>query len=266
MKSPKALVLRAAGINCEAETTHALELAGANVDVLHVARVLEAPARLDAYHLLVVPGGFSYGDDISAGRVFGLHLRHFLSEKLGSFVDRGGHVLGVCNGFQVLVESGIFEREAGARTMPERNVALYANASNHYECRWVTLRTERSACTWLAPEQTMPTPVAHGEGRFMVRDASVLARLEAQGQIVLRYANEDGSVATSYPANPNGATSSIAGICDPTGRVLGLMPHPERNLTPWNHPNWTRLPPSRVEGEGAAFYRALVDAAAGALV
>src|SRR5262245_27759609 len=146
MATPRVLVLRTAGINCDGETVRALELAGARADLVHLKRVLAEPARLDRYGLIVIPGGFSYGDDVAAGRVFGLELRHGLARELSAFVERGGFVLGVCNGFQILVESGLFEADL-ARTpttlaASERNVALYDNASNRFECRWVTLKSE----------------------------------------------------------------------------------------------------------------------------
>lgn len=267
MTSVRALVLRTAGTNCDGETVRALELAGcAKVELLHLRRVLAEPSRLEDVELVVFPGGFSYGDDVAAGRIFGLELRHGLLPELCAFVDRGGHVLGVCNGFQVLVESGLFEREAGASVVPARSIALHQNASNRYECRWITLRAERCAATWLEPGTLIPCPSAHGEGRLVVRDESVLRRLQQKGQIALRYARTDGTVATEYPENPSGSVQSIAGICDPTGRVLGLMPHPERNIDPWHHPHWTRLAAggARTEGEGLAFYRRLIAAAAGA--
>jgi phosphoribosylformylglycinamidine synthase subunit PurQ / glutaminase len=267
-RTNKAIVLRAAGINCDAETVRALELAGAAVEVVHLHALLSDRKRLDGASLVVIPGGFSYGDDVAAGRVFGLELRHGLAEELSRFVDDGGHVLGVCNGFQVLVESGLFERPAGAPAIPARSIALTNNESNRFECRWVQMRAEESACAWLADLGTMPVPVAHGEGRFVVRDAATLDRLRANGQIALRYAHSDGRIASGYPTNPNGSVDEIAGLCDPTGRVLGLMPHPERNVTPWNHPHWARLSSSgaRTEGEGLRFYRRLVEAAAGAPV
>ncbi|MBL8857285.1 MAG: phosphoribosylformylglycinamidine synthase I [Planctomycetes bacterium] len=265
--APRALVLRTAGINCDGETVRALETAGASVDLVHLALVTAEPARLDDTNLIVIPGGFSFGDDVSAGRVFGLELRHALSEKLCAFVDRGGYVLGVCNGFQVLVESGLFERELGAAGMPARSIALTANAGGRFECRWTTMKAEDSACAWLSGMEVMPVPVAHGEGRFVVKDDKVLARLKSKRQIALRYVRADGSAAGGYPDNPNGSVDDIAGICDPSGRVLGLMPHPERNLTPWNHPHWTRMlaqtSKPRTCGEGVLFYRRLVEAAAG---
>jgi phosphoribosylformylglycinamidine synthase len=183
--------------------------------------VSKEPARLDDTNLIVIPGGFSFGDDVSAGRVFGLELRHALQEKLCAFVDRGGYVLGVCNGFQVLIESGLFEREIGAPAIPPRSIALTSNESARFECRWTTMRAEVSACAWLAGLPAMPVPVAHGEGRFVVSDARVLERLRAKRQIALRYAAADGSQARGFPDNPNGSVDDIAGLCDPSGRVLG---------------------------------------------
>jgi len=265
MTATKALVLRTAGINCDAETVRALESAGARTELLHLARVLEEPSRLEAFSLLVLPGGFSYGDDVAAGRLFGFELRQGLAREIAAFVARGGFVLGICNGFQVLVETGILEPDAGSGSPGARTIALTNNRQLRFECRWITLRAERSACPWLVPGEVFPAPIAHGEGRVVVRDPGVLARLAANRQIALRYVRADGSAAQGYPDNPNGSISDIAGLCDPTGRVLGLMPHPERNLTPWNHPQWTRLP-QRAEGEGQSFYRRLVEAAALAAV
>lgn len=255
MTTTRAIVLRAAGINCDGETVRALKMAGAEAELVHLERVLAEPARLEDCSLLVLPGGFSYGDDIAAGRVFGFEMRQGLSREMQAFVARGGYVLGVCNGFQVLVESGLFESPGSARS-----IALTDNRRARFECRWISLRAETCAATWLDTQAILPAPIAHGEGRLLVRDEATLARLERGGQIALRYVRADGSAARGYPDNPNGSLGDIAGLCDPTGRVLGLMPHPERNLDPWNHPHWTRRPP-RTEGEGLAFYRRLVEAA-----
>jgi phosphoribosylformylglycinamidine synthase len=260
----RARVLRSAGTNCDGETVRGLEQAGATVELVHLNELARDPARLAEHELVVIPGGFSYGDYVAAGRVFGLELRQRLHEPLLSFVADGGRVVGICNGFQILVELGLFEPDE-----PGRSIALTDNASNRFECRWVTLRAEPSAASFLAPGELMPVPVAHGEGRFVVRDRETLERLFERGQVALTYVDpEHGSRASAgpdaallpYPLNPNGSIANIAGICDPTGRVLGLMPHPERNLAPWNHPRWTRLG-ARSEGEGLAFYRRLVSAA-----
>ena len=253
-----AIVVRSAGTNCDGETVLALQQAGAAVDLVHLNALAKDPARLTDASILAVPGGFSYGDYVAAGRVFGLELRHRLLDPLRRFVADGGLVIGICNGFQILVELGMFEDVGQAAS--KRRIALTDNESNRFECRWVTLRSEECACPWLVPGELMPVPVAHAEGRFVVRDPETLAALRENGQLALTYVTPDGGAA-SYPDNPNGSTAGIAGICDPTGRVLGLMPHPERNLTPWNHPQWTRLPP-RAEGEGLPFYRRMVQVAA----
>ena len=258
MSDVRALVLRTAGINCDEETVRAFGGAGAATELLHLNALIADPTALARADVFVIPGGFSYGDDVAAGRVYGVELREHLASEIRSFLDDGGHILGICNGFQVLVELGLFEPQVPAH---ERSITLTANASNRFEARWVTLRSEESAAQWLTPGELLPCPVAHGEGRLIVRDEAALRTLEERGQIALRYidpARPDAPAA--HPANPNGSISDIAGLTDPSGRVLGLMPHPERNLTPWNHPQWTRLAP-RDEGEGSGFFSALVAAA-----
>jgi len=260
----QALVLRSAGTNCDAETVRALRLAGAETTLVHLNELARDPARLFDQAILVFAGGFSYGDYVAAGRVFGLEVRNRLLEPLQRFLEDGGFVLGVCNGFQILVELGLFEPDA--RT---RSIALTDNASNRFECRWVTLRSEACATGWLVPGEHMPVPIAHAEGRFVVKDREALEALFARGQVAMTYVDPSdrspaaaapGDALVPYPLNPNGSIANIAGICDPTGRVLGLMPHPERNLFAWNHPRWTRLGP-RAEGEGLPFYRRMVEAA-----
>ena len=258
MSGVRAIVLRTAGINCDEETVRALEVAGAEPDLLHLNALVAEPARLADYGILVLPGGFSYGDYVAAGRVYGVELRELLAGEVRAFVDAGGHVLGICNGFQVLVELGLLEH--GGPGPRERGIALDANGSNRFEARWVLLQGQDCAAPWVEPGELLPVPVAHAEGRFVVRDDDVLERLVERRQVAWRYVSEDGGRPV-YPANPNGSRDDVAGICDPSGRVMGLMPHPERNLTPWNHPLWTRLP-SRGEGQGVRFFRRLVDAAA----
>lgn len=258
----RALVLRTAGTNCDRETVEALRRARAEVELVHLRKLAAEPQRLEAAELVVFPGGFSYGDDIAAGRVFGYEVRTRLAEAFEGFVARGGYVLGVCNGFQILVDTGLLEPPA--KRGDARRFALTLNASAHFECRWVTLEVQPSACAWLPAGLRMDVPVAHAEGRFVPRDAAAFAELEAAGQIALRYVSEDGG-APAYPANPNGSFSDVAGVCDATGRVLGLMPHPERNIQPWHHPRWTRLP-ALERGAGQDFYDRLVEAAAGVAV
>ena len=266
MTTPRALVLRSGGTNCDAETVEAFERAGAEVELVHLNALAADPARLADHSIVAIAGGFSYGDYIAAGRVFGLELRHRLLEPLQEFAAGGGHLLGVCNGFQILVELGLLQ---GPGVEPAaRNFTLTDNASNRFECRWVTLRSEECRAPFLVAGELMPVPMAHAEGRFVVRDEDALDELFANGQVALTYVDparpdvDARREEVPYPANPNGSVASIAGICDPTGRVFGLMPHPERNLDPWNHPTWTRLG-HRSEGEGLDFYRRLVRVAAG---
>ncbi len=253
---PKSLILRAVGTNCEHETARALEAAGSLCETMHVNALRADPEALRSARILVFPGGFSYGDDIAAGRVLGKLLRHELAQPLFEFIERGGFVLGICNGFQVLVELGLLE--GLQRSAAQRRIALVDNDSDRYECRWVHLRNERSAADWLPAGEIWPCPVAHAEGQIALASGA-LEELEAGGRIVFRYVTAQGAE-PRYPDAPNGSVSDIAGLCDATGRVLGLMPHPERNLTPWNHPRWTRLPERRA-GEGLAFFQALVRAA-----
>jgi phosphoribosylformylglycinamidine synthase I len=258
----RALVLRTAGTNCDRETVEALRRAGAAPELVHVARLIEEPRLLESAALAVIPGGFSYGDDVAAGRVFGYQVRTRLAEAFTAFVARGGYVLGICNGFQILVDTGLLEPPA--RRGAARRFALTTNASAHFECRWVTLETQRSACAWLPAGVRFDVPVAHGEGRFVPRDEAAYGELVAGAQIALRYVDASHPTAR-YPANPNGSYADVAGVCDPSGRVLGLMPHPERNIQPWHHPRWTRLPPVE-RGAGQEFYDRLVEAAAGVAV
>ena len=254
MQTTQALVLRTSGTNCELETARALERGGARVDVLSHRRLQDDLPSLAKYKIMVFAGGFSHGDDLAAGRVWGSDLRA-MRRELDAFVADGGLILGVCNGFQVLVEAGLFQPE---RAPEERTLALYSNASNHYECRWVNLAVEASVCPWLSAGWKFPVPVAHAEGRFTCTDETTLDELQAAGQIVLTYQGQGDSA--TYPENPNGSAGDVAGICDPSGRVVGLMPHPERNLEVFNRPDWTRLE-GRSEGEGLRFYSNLVAAA-----
>jgi phosphoribosylformylglycinamidine synthase len=255
----RVLILRTAGINCDEETVRAFEAAGARVDLLHLNALIAARERLQDYSILVLPGGFSYGDDLAAGRVFGVELREHLALEIRAFLAAGGYLLGICNGFQVLVELGVFEPELAPH---ERRITLTDNASHRFEARWVTLRVQASAAQWLVPGELYPCPVAHGEGQLALRDPSVLQELERRRQIALVYVDPARPGAPAgYPANPNGSVADIAGLTDPSGRVLGLMPHLERNLTPFHHPHWTRLAP-RSEGEGLRFFRGFVAAAA----
>lgn len=243
---PRAIVLRAAGSNCDLETVHALDLAGADVTRVHVNRLLEKSEQkgdpLEGVDLLAIPGGFTYGDDLGAGRILGLKLERYLKDAVRRLVDRNGLVIGICNGFQVLVRAGLLPGGGVAAT-------LAPNASGRFEARWVRLRVETDRSPWLRKGDVWDVPTAHGEGRLVVAD-DALAALEANGQVALRYVEPqdgapgvEGTAGTSpakYPANPSGSAGDVAGLLDETGRVLGLMPHPERNTEPWHRPGWTR--------------------------
>ncbi len=253
----RAAVLRCAGTNCERETVVALERAGARTDLLHVRQLYDAPARLGEYRLVVFPGGFSHGDHIGAGRIQGLETRLHLLDALRSLVERGGLVLGICNGFQVLVKCGLLP---GLRP-GAIDATLAANDSGRYEDRWVRLRVEDSRASWLPRGTILELPSAHGEGKFLARDARVLEEIERERLVAFRYVGPSGEAAT-YPWNPSGSQGGIAGLCDPTGRILGLMPHPDRNFLFHHAPDWTRGGERR-EGAGAELFRALVSAAQG---
>lgn len=243
--APRVLVLRAPGTNCDRETAYVFERCGARSVALHVNAVLARPRLLADMQGLVIPGGFSFGDDLGAGTVLGTLLRERLRDPIRALVDRGGIVLGICNGFQVLVRTGLLP---GFDDDPA-SASLAFNAQNRYEDRWITLRAETSRSVFLEQGDVIHCPVAHAEGRFLPRDAGVLQRLRAQDQIALRYIAPDGTVPAPFPHNPNGAVDDIAGVIDPTGRILGMMPHPERNQFPWQDPRFhAGLAPKQPEG------------------
>lgn len=239
MATPKVLVLRSPGANCDEETAHAWRLAGAEAERVHVNRLIESPGLLDGYQALCLPGGFSYGDDIAAGRVLGNQLRLALADELKRFRDAGKLVLGVCNGFQVLVNTGLLDLDD--ETGP--TASLTWNNHGRYEARWVRLAADPGQCVFLRGLERIELPIAHAEGRIAARDEAALANLAQRGQIVLRYQADlptaDDRV-LPFPANPNGSVANAAGLTDATGRVLGLMPHPERFLFATQHPSWTR--------------------------
>jgi phosphoribosylformylglycinamidine synthase len=254
MSETNAIVLRAPGSNCDRETAWALQCAGARVQRLHVSELIAAPALLDAAGVLVIPGGFTYGDDVAAGRVLACQLAAHLADSLQAFVAAGGVVIGICNGFQVLVKLGLLPSSAGKLY---QQTSLIDNDSGRFECRWVTLQVTSERCPLLAYGEQLELPVAHGEGKFVALPA-VLEELAANGQFVLRYATAAGALAQGhYPDNPNGSLCDVAGLCDASGRVLGLMPHPERHIRHEQHPRWTRGE-GRDPGDGLAIFQRAV--------
>jgi phosphoribosylformylglycinamidine synthase len=257
MAQPRAIVLRAPGTNCDEETSAAWERAGARVETWHVGRLLEAPRALDGFEILTLPGGFSYGDDLGAGRILATRLASVLGDALVRFHTRGGLILGICNGFQVLVKAGLLPGPGSAAA------TLTQNESGRFEARWVWLTPTPGRSPFITGTDPIELPVAHGEGRFLLAEPEALAALETGGQVVLRYADASGTPTQAYPANPNGSPGAVAGLCDRTGRVFGLMPHPERHIESIHHPRWTRGGP-HVDGEcgdGLSIFRDAVEAA-----
>lgn len=257
MAKPRAIVLRAPGTNCDEETAAAWERAGAVAETWHVSRLIESPGALDQFQVLTIPGGFSYGDDLGAGKILAARLATVLDESLKRFRDRGGLVLGICNGFQVLVRAGLLP---GDTTMGRATLAR--NLSGRFESRWVRLVVSGGACPFLPDHSAGPIelPVAHAEGRFVPSSAEDLARLDRAGRIVLRYAGAGGRPTQDYPDNPNGSPAGVAGLCDATGRILGLMPHPERFVDRWHHPRWTRSSGAAPPPDGLALFTNAVRA------
>lgn len=261
-ESPRALIVRTAGTNCDTELCRAFERAGARAELVHVRALIAEPARIDAYDLIGFPGGFSYGDDIASGRILAMQVRERLYAPLRRAAERGAAMIGVCNGFQVLVQVGLLPGpRAGeswpADSAPPARVALADNFPPRFKDGWVRVAPDdASPCVWtrglqgVTREETMVLPIAHGEGRFVAQDHATLAELEANGQIALRYVD-----------NPNGSMGDVAGICDASGRIFGLMPHPERYLDWTRHPFWTRLDMGTRSGEtpGLAMFAGAVE-------
>jgi phosphoribosylformylglycinamidine synthase len=235
MKQVRILVIRAAGINCDEEVMHAWRLSGAEPALIHVNRLADKPSILDPYRIVTIPGGFSFGDDIAAGTILAQRVTQDLREPLHRFVERGGGIFGICNGFQVLVKAGLLPGgDLGADA-----VTVTFNDSARFEARWVRLQVCTTHCPFLTPGTVLEMPVEHAEGKVVTRDDMVTRALASNGLIAVRYVDEQGR-SDVYPANPNGSVAGIAGLCDATGRVFGLMPHPDRHLDHTQHPLWTR--------------------------
>jgi phosphoribosylformylglycinamidine synthase subunit PurQ / glutaminase len=255
MFKPRVCVLRSAGTNCDQETAFAFSVLGCETEFVHINKVIEGKRRFAEFHILALPGGFTYGDDIAAGKVFANELRFKLAPSLREFVSQGRLVIGICNGFQILVKSGFLP----GSPLLKQEASLIINDSGAFQDRWVYLKsdggkpiagkagkTEKNKpkkissapvrCVWTEnlPE-VITLPIAHGEGKFVVSDEAVLQRLKQEGRIIFRYCSAQGEI---KGFNPNGSLESIAGICDSTGRILGLMPHPERYTEFSQHPRW----------------------------
>lgn len=258
MKKPRVLILTGYGINCDYETEFAFNLpsVGGDAKRIHINDLIDGHDSLDNYHILAFPGGFSFGDDIAAGKVLATKFEYNIAEKLQKFISDGKLIIGICNGFQVMTKLKIL---AGIKKNGTQDVTLTFNDSGKFEDRWVYLKINpASNCIFTQDVQTLYLPIRHGEGKFVPADETIRHTLWKNNQVVAQYSTADRATDCGYPLNPNGSIDNIAGICDPTGRIFGLMPHPEAYLTRTNHPRWTRekLPE---EGLGVQIFRNAVQ-------
>ena len=272
---PKVAVLFGFGINCDHETKAVFELVGAEAERVHVNRFVSGDASLDAFDILAVPGGFSFGDHLGSGRLLGNRMRFSMRDALMTFVNAGKPIIGICNGFQVLVKTGLLPGpEQGSPPDFLQRGSLTLNDSGRYEDRWVTLEFDpESPCIWTKGMSRIECPVRHGEGKYVMPTASDIDRLALNHQLTVRYVDPTTSVGDGitdellpYPLSPNGSMRNIAGICDSTGLVFGLMPHPEAIYARWLHPTHTRHKPGPDnpgldgwEGEGLQLFRNAVE-------
>ena len=237
---PKALILFATGTNRDQDAAAALKLAGADPEIVHINQLRSGERRWESYQLLLIPGGFSYADALGAGKLLALDMMQYFTDEVTTFVELGKPVIGICNGFQALVKSGILPE------LPEKgpgfNATLTFNQSGSFECRWVTLQPVSERCVWTRGlTKPIDCPVAHGEGNFILQDPTKLLTYQKTDLIAFQYAMPDGRLAGgAYPLNPNGSLGDIAGLCNPAGNVLGMMPHPENHIFGYQHPQWTR--------------------------
>lgn len=259
----RALIITGFGLNCERETAAAFRLVGATPEQVHLNDLLAGQRRLDEYHLLAFIGGFSFGDHLGAGTVFANRIKFRLREELEAFIASGRLIIGICNGFQTLTRLGLVPAFGRQFFVPQ--AALAHNDSGTFRDDWVHLRAEpKSPCIFTRGMSRLRLPIRHGEGKFVMAP-KLLARLEKEHLVALRYTDPDGNPDCQFPHNPNGSLNGIAAICDPSGRVFGLMPHPEAFLSPFNDPEWPRLQhqgPLPDEGEGVAIFRNAVEHAA----
>ena len=252
---PKIAVLSGFGINCEAEPMAVFEMAGGSSDRIHVNRLVAHEVKLTDYQILAIPGGFSFGDHLGSGRLLGNRLRFGLREQVLEFVVSGKPVIGICNGFQVLVKMGLLPGDEQVSLTQTASLAL--NDSGRYENRWTTLEFDsESPCIWTKGLGRMRVPVRHGEGKFVTDNSALMDKWSDAGQLVARYVDPSLSYPNAsdeilpYPISPNQSWRNVAGVCDPSGLVFGLMPHPEANHSTWLGATWTREHIEHGEGEG----------------
>lgn len=236
---PKILIITGYGVNCEAESAHAWKLAGADAVQVHINDLIEKPAQMRDFQGMMFIGGFSYADHMTSGHVFALRVKHHLREELQTFIDDDKIIMGVCNGFQTMTKIGLLPGFDGEYFDPK--ISLMQNDCGHFQNFWVNLKFETmSPCIFTEGLGHMPMPIRHGEGKIFTTDAAVIEKIEELGCAAVRYADAAGESTMDFPDNPNGSLNAIAGLCDPTGRIFGMMPHPEAYLFPENHPNWDK--------------------------
>lgn len=253
MSGAKVLVLSGYGINCEYETEHAFKLAGAEPERVHINRLINGEKKLDNYQILALPGGFSYADNLGGGKVLTIKMRNNLDDQVQQFIADKKPIIGICNGFQVLMKYPLLP------TAGEQTFTLTHNDSARLEDRWVYLKVEeKSPCIWTKGIKNVYLPVRHGEGKFMPKGKSILDEMYANNQIVMRYCDENGNLNPPYPFNPNGSVDGVAAFCDKSGLIFGLMPHPEAFTHRTNHPRWTREEVPE-EGAGVKMFRNAVE-------
>tara|TARA_Y100000310_G_scaffold344949_1_gene460701 strand:+ start:39 stop:824 length:786 start_codon:yes stop_codon:yes gene_type:complete len=250
----KPLILTGYGINCDYETYHAFKEVGSSPEYVHVNELISKRKNMLDYNLLVFPGGFSFGDDIASGKVLANKFKFKLRKELEEFIEKGNLIIGICNGFQAMVKLGILpELDKGQLT------TLTFNDSGKFEDRWVYVKVNpNSNCVFTKGIKKMYLPVRHGEGKFMPMDDKVLGEIKKNNQVVVQYSNKREEL-LGYPYNPNGSVGNIAGICDKTGRIFGLMPHPEAHFHYTNHPRWTRFKKEHEHGHGYRVFRNAVE-------
>ena len=238
MATPRAIVVRAAGTNCDRETEFALQQAGFEAQRVHINRLTANPEILADCQFLLFPGGFTFGDDVAAGKILAARMARHLADPLNLFVEGDKLILGICNGFQVLIKSGLLPWGTINPDRPHSDATLTWNDCGQFVDRWVNLKADSDKCVFLKKGDILTLPIAHGEGKFVTSDEAVLQKLIAADQAALYYCPAQDQADENY--NPNGSTADIAGICDPSGRIMGLMPHPERFVRNTHHPRWTR--------------------------
>lgn len=253
MNKVNVCILQSDGVNCDNELFYAFEKFGGSPKFIHVNELRNKTKSLKDFDILALPGGFSYGDDIVSGKIWAIELISFLKNEIENFRKKGGLIIGICNGFQVLVRTGLLP----FGNLGELDATLANNESGHFECRWIDIKTEKSKCVFLKKNLSIGHfAVNHGEGKFFA-NPDIIQKIEDENLVVFRYVDENGNSTQEYPQNPNGALNAIAGVTDPSGKILGLMPHPEKFIDNTQYPNWRREKISKPHG--SFIFESMID-------